>query len=111
MVKRALQIALAAYLVLGVSGLVPVISEAIAAAHGDCCSDCDDPGCPEQEGQECPPQCDDCVCPCWVAPLIVAGRSAPLLSPPPQAVAYLVGETPHEQPVLRGVFRPPRLSA
>jgi len=112
--RRALQIGLAAqlvlWLVLGISGLAPVVSEAIAGAHGDCCADCDDPGCPEQDGQECPPQCDDCVCPCWVAPLVIAAPSAELVSPAAQDARYLIGERTHETPVLRGVFRPPRLS-
>jgi hypothetical protein len=104
-----LQIGLAAYLVLGISGLAPVVSEAIAGVHGDCCADCEDPDCPEQHGQECPPQCDDCVCPCWVAPLVVAVPSLELVSPPAQDAPSLFGERTHEAPVLRGVFRPPRL--
>jgi hypothetical protein len=110
-IRRALQIGLAVYLVLGISGLAPVVSEAIAGAHGDCCADCEDPGCPEQDGQECPPQCDDCVCPCWVAPLVGAAPAAALMSPAAQDAPYLVGERTHQAPVLRGVFRPPRLSA
>lgn len=110
MPRRALQIGLAVYLVIGLSGLAPVVSEAVASEHGDCCTDCEDPGCPEQHGQECPPQCDDCVCPCWVAPLVVVGSASSLLTPLAQDVPYLVGDVTHEPPLLRGVFRPPRLS-
>ena len=111
MLKRALQIGLAVYLVLGISGLSPVVSETIAGAHGECCSDCEDPGCPEQEGQECPPQCDDCVCAFWVAPLLIGAPTSGLLSPPAKDAQYLTREVVYEPPVLRGVFRPPRLSA
>ena len=111
MLRRALQIGLAAYLVLGISGLAPVVSEAIAGAHGDCCADCEDPGCPEQNGQKCPPQCDDCVCPYWVAPLLTAESASEPVRPAPQEAGYLTGGGNHEPPVLSGVFRPPRLSA
>ena len=108
---RSWHIGLAVYLVMGMTGLVPVVTEAIAAAHGDCCAECEDPGCPEQDGQECPPQCDDCVCPCWLAPLVIAAPSPALVPPLAQDAPCLAGEVTHEPPVLRGVFRPPRLSA
>lgn len=108
--RRVLQIGLAVYLVLGISGLAPVVSNAIAGEHADCCADCEDPGCPEQDGRECPPQCDDCVCPCGVAPLVIGAPPAPLMSPPASDAPHLTGERSHEAPVLRGVFRPPRLS-
>lgn len=105
---RALQIGLVVYLVVGISGLSPVVSEAIAGAHDDCCADCDDPDCADHEGQECPPQCDDCVCPSWVAPLIIAAPSSWEASPPEQDMPYVHGEITLEQPVSSGVFRPPR---
>lgn len=110
MQRRVLQIGLAVYLVLGVGGLAPVVSEAIAGVHDDCCADCEDPGCPEQDGQECPPQCDDCVCPCWVAPLVVGSPAMVLVIQPADRAPYVTGDVTHEPPVLRGVFRPPRLS-
>lgn len=108
MLKRAFQIGLAVYLVMGVSGLAPVFSEAIAGVQDDCCSDCEDPDCPDHDGQECPPQCDDCVCPCWVAPLVIAASPVGLDSPPSQDMRYVIREVTLEQPVSSGVFRPPR---
>ena len=108
MLARILHIGLALYLVLGVSGLAPVLAEAVAGVHAECCSDCDDPDCPEQHGQECPPQCDECVCPTWVAPQLLAAVAP---DHPRETVAELAarsGEVTHDAPPLRGVFRPPR---
>lgn len=111
MLRRALEIGLAIYLVIGIGGLAPVVSEAIAGAHDDCCADCDDPACPDEEGRECPPQCDDCVCPSWAAPLLAAASAPGLVIPGAGAAPYLTAEAAHEPPLAPGVFRPPRLAS
>lgn len=108
MLRRALKLGLALYLAIGIAGLAPALSEALA---GDCCEDCADPGCPEESGRECPPRCSDCLCRHWVAPLVIAAPPVRLESAAVQDAAYAIADLSHESPILRGVFRPPRRAA
>lgn len=105
--QRALHIALALYLVLGLTGATAALAE-IAGAHVDCCSDCEDPGCPDDGAESCPPQCDDCVCPSWMAPITTADSTAITGPRAPSTLSYTLAEITRDPPPPRGVFRPPR---
>jgi hypothetical protein len=105
----AFQLILAIYLALGLTGAGTALAELTHADGDDCCSDCDDPACPEERGESCPPQCDDCVCPCWVAPFDGVTVSLDLDPRPLDRPFARFAEITREPPPPRGVFRPPRV--
>jgi len=103
-----------AWVSLLVGVLTGVTGTALAAVGGleDCCSDCDEPGCPDHEGStSCPTPCQGCICPVahapGVLPIVGSTFAAPVSRTPVPPAPLLA----HDLARPSDVFRPPRLAS